>query len=181
MDRYVALLRGINVGGRNLIKMDQLSKVFASSGFKNVRTLIASGNVSFDAPQGEPQALARKIERKLQKKYAREFTVVVRTIEDLKTLVKRNPFKQAKTSKDAMLFVTFLSSTPSEAPKLLSGSEKERLEVVSVRDGVIFMVARRKKNGWFTFPNDYVEKVLGVSATTRNWTTVQKLAAAKPD
>jgi uncharacterized protein (DUF1697 family) len=178
--RYVALLRGINVGGRKLIKMDQLSRVFVSAGFKNVRTLIASGNVSFDAPETETNALAQKIEKRLSKAFGHEVPVTVRTIDELKALVKRNPFKQIKTSQDVMLCVAFLFSPPSQKLKFPLVFPKEKLEVLMVNSGAAFIVARRKSNGWFTFPHEFVEKTFGVRSTTRNWSTVQKLAAA-PD
>ena len=62
MIKYVALLRGINVGGRKLIKMDELIRVFARSGFKNVRTFIQSGSVTFEAAERDANALAKKID-----------------------------------------------------------------------------------------------------------------------
>lgn len=178
MIRYVALLRGINVGGRNLIKMDQLNRVFVAAGFKNVRTLIASGNVIFDAPETEPSTLARKIEKKLLKAFGREVVVLVRSVDELKALVKRNPFRKVKTSKDVMLFVAFFFSPPRQKPKLPLVVPKHNLEVLAVLNSAVFMVARRKSNGWFAFPHEFVEKTFGVLSTTRNWSTVQKLASA---
>lgn len=177
MIRYVALLRGINVGGRKLIKMDQLRDVFESAGFKNVRTLIASGNVSFDAREMDVIKLTRKIEKTLLKAFGYEVQVVVRTIDDMRALVKRNPFKKIKGSEDAMLMVTFLLSTPTLRPKLPFTSPKGNLEVVAIHDAAVFVVARRKSNGWFDFPHEVVEKTFGARTTTRNWSTVQKLAA----
>jgi uncharacterized protein (DUF1697 family) len=180
MTRYVALLRGINVGGRKVIKMDHLSRVFAAAGFKNVRTLIASGNVSFDAPETESNALAEKMEKRLSKAFGHEVPVTVRTMGELKALVKRNPFKQVKTSKDVMMCVAFLFSPTSQKLKFPLVFPKEMLEVLVVHNGAAFIVARRKSNGWFTFPHEFVEKTFGVRSTVRNWSTVQKLAAA-PD
>ena len=180
MIRYVALLRGINVGGRKLIKMDQLREVFESAGFKNVRTLIASGNVSFDARETDVNKLTRKIEKALLKAFGYEVNVTVRTVDELKALVKRNPFKQVKSSKDVMLCVAFLFSPLSQKPKFPLVYPKEKLEILVVQNGAAFIVARRKANGWFTFPHEFVEKTFGVLSTTRNWTTVQKLGTA-PD
>ncbi|HKP38832.1 MAG TPA: DUF1697 domain-containing protein [Pyrinomonadaceae bacterium] len=181
MTRYVALLRGINVGGRKLIKMDHLASVFASAGFKNVRTLIASGNVSFDAPEADAKTIAAKIEKKLQKAFGHEVPTTVRTVDELRALVKRNPFKQVEASKDVMVCVAFLFSPPAQELKFPLVFPKENLEILGVYHGAACIVARRKANGWFTFPHEFVEKNFSVLSTTRNWTTVKKLAAIKPD
>ncbi len=177
MSRYVALLRGINVGGRNLVKMDDLKLVFEKAGFKNVHTLIVSGNVTFDAPKSDPTKLARKIEKLLLKAFAFEIPVAVLTIEALQAMVKRDPFKGAIASKDVGLYVTFFSSGPSEKPKGPLAAEKEKLEFLEVRDGAAFVIVRRKSDGTFAFPNGFIEKSFGARATTRNWNTVQRLAA----
>src|SRR4029079_19107301 len=112
MISYVAFLRGINVGGHKLIKMEDLARVFVSAGFKNVRTLIASGNVIFEARETERDVLARKIEKKITKAFGHEITVVIMTIAQLKAAVRRHPFKDLEASRDIMLFVTFLASEP---------------------------------------------------------------------
>jgi uncharacterized protein (DUF1697 family) len=177
MIKYVALLRGINVGGKKLIKMEDLSRVFARSGFKNVRTFIQSGNVIFDAAQTNSDVLARKIEKKLLESFGHEVTVIVITIAELEDILKRNPFKKIKPGTDVMMFVTFLSTEPNSRPKLPLISSTENLEVFAIKGRAAFILARRKKNGASGFPNNFIEKQLGVSATTRNWTTVSKIVA----
>ena len=74
-----------------------------------------------------------------------------------------------------MLCVAFLASEPAHTPKLPLISTSENLELLAVRDRAAFVIARRKKSGWFGFPNNFVEKQLGVTATTRQWSTVKKL------
>jgi len=73
------------------------------------------------------------------------------------------------------LFAVLLADDPKNKPKLPLISDKENLEVIEVKDRVALVVSHRKKNGWFGFPNAIVEKALGVSATTRNWNTVNKI------
>lgn len=90
-------------------------------------------------------------------------------------IVERNPFKKIKAGADVMLFVVFLSDEPQSKPKLPLISTTENLEVFEVKDRAAFILSRRKKNGWFGFPNKFVEKELGVSGTTRNITTVRKI------
>src|SRR5713226_331081 len=103
--RYVALLRGINVGGKKLIKMDDLRRVVESLGLRNVSTFIQSGNVLFEASAANRSALTTKIEKKLLKTFGHEVTVVLQTIDELKDILKRSPFKKIKPGADVMMFV----------------------------------------------------------------------------
>jgi len=178
MISYVAFLRGINVGGHKLIKMEDLARVFVSAGFKNVRTLIASGNVIFEARETEGDVLARKIEKKLTKAFGHEITVVIMTIAQLKAAVRRHPFKDLEASRDIMLFVTFLASDPVQKPKVPLKVEKESIELLAIRDRVAFILARRKENGWFGFPHAFAERLFGTLTTTRNLSTVQRILKA---
>lgn len=160
-----------------MIKMAELVRLFTAAGFKNVRTFIASGNVIFDAPQKDPKALATKIEKTLLQGLGFEVAVVVMTLDRLKEITKRNPFKQVNDSDDVMLFVTLFSSELKPKPKLPLASTPDNLELVSVTVSAAFMIAHRKKTGWFDFPNNFIEKAFGVTATTRNWSTLVKIVA----
>ncbi len=171
---YVALLRGINVGGHKLIKMETLAKVFAAAGFQNVRTFIASGNVIFDSRESDDHLLAQKIERHLAKEFGHDITVVVLSLGSLTSILKRNPFKQVTDKKDVMLCAVFFAASPPRL-KLPIKSDRENLEVVAIRDHAAFVICRRKKNGWFGFPNNFVEKQFGVPATTRQWRTLERV------
>ena len=174
--RYVALLRGINVGGNKVIKMEELRRVIEGAGLANVRTFIASGNVIFDSSKTDPHALAKKIERKLIAAFGHEITVVVRELASLASMAKHDPFKKFDREKDVMLCAVFFAADPPTL-KLHMKSIPENLEVVAVRDGAAFVVCRRKPSGWFGFPNNFVEKLFGVAATTRQWKTVQRIVA----
>lgn len=178
MTRYVALLRGINVGGHKLIKMQDLVRICTGAGLKNVGTYIASGNVIFDSPSANRTALVKKIEKALREVLGYEVTVILRTVSEFEHLVKRNPFKKYEASKDVMLCVVFLADEPETRPKMPLASITENLEVVEVADRAAFVIMRRKKNGWFGFPNNFVEKQLSVTGTTRQWSTVIKILKA---
>ena len=175
MTSYVAFLRAINVAGQKLIKMQDLAQIFAAAGFKNVQTYIQSGNVIFDSRSTNSAALSKKIERTLQQALGYEVPIILRTLAELEALVKRNPFKKIKPGDEVVLFVVFLSNQTKPTPKLPLISIKENLELFEIKDGAAFIVARRKQNGWFGFPNAFVEKELGVVGTTRNWNTVNKI------
>jgi uncharacterized protein (DUF1697 family) len=172
---YVALLRGINVGGFKLIKMKELARIFADAGLKTVRTYIASGNVIFESGSANRAALTRKIEKALQKTLGYEVTVVLRTLSEIERIVNRNPFKIYEASQDLMLCVVFLANEPKAKPKLPLVSLTDNLEVFEVAEGTACVVLRRKKTGWFGFPNNFVEKQFSVTGTTRQWRSVKKL------
>lgn len=97
---------------------------------------------------------------------------------ELEHLVKRNPFKKYEASKDVMLCVVFLVDEPKTKPKLPLVSATEKLEVFAVADRTVFVIMRRKKTGWFSFPNNFVEKQFDILGTTRQWSTVKKILKA---
>lgn len=175
MIKYVAFLRGINVGGNKLIKMADLREVFAGSGCRNVSTYIQSGNVIFEAKEINADAVARKIEKQIQQSLGHEVTVMVLTAAELKACVKGDPFKNIQSDEDAVSFVTFMSAEPIKRPRLPFIIAKENVEVLAIRNRTAFIVCRRKPNGTFGFPNAFLEKELGVAATTRNVRTVMKI------
>jgi uncharacterized protein (DUF1697 family) len=164
MTRYVALLRKVNVGGKNLIKMDALRRAFEAAGLKNVRTFQQAGNVVFESNLKKP--LAKLLNTDLR--------AIVFTVDELTQIVKRDPFKRIDRG-DVMLCVVFLFDEPAQKPRLPLISTTDKLELIAIHDRAAFVVARRKKTGWFGFPNNFVEKQLGVTATTRQWSTVKKL------
>jgi len=178
MTTWVALLRGINVGGRKLIKMPELVRIFAGAGCKNVRTYIQSGNVIFDSASSSPTALTRKIERTLEAELGFHVTVILKKLSELEAIVRRNPFRKFAKASDVMLSVVFFKGEAQHQPKLPWVSKTENLEVFEITDGAAFIVHHRKKNGWFGFPNAVVEKGLGVVGTTRTWGTVNKIVKA---
>jgi uncharacterized protein (DUF1697 family) len=175
---YVAFLRGVNVGGKKPVRMKQLADVLTAAGFRNVRTYIASGNVIFETSAKDPARITKRMERHLLNALGYEITVIIRSIDDLRAILKRNPFKKPKPSADEMLFVTFLASPPTVKPRLPLRSKTENMEVIALTDGAAFIVAHRKKTGWFGFPHTFAEKEFKVPTTTRNWSTVVRIVAA---
>ena len=167
MTKYVALLRKVNVGGNNLLKMDALRRAFEDAGFKNVRTFQQAGNVVFESNLKKPLA-------KIEKLLNTNLQAVVFSVDEISQIVEQNPFKRVEPG-DVMLCVVFLFDKPPHRPKLPLISTTDKLKLIALRDRAAFVVARRKKTGWFGFPNNFVEKQLGVTATTRQWSTVRKL------
>ncbi|MEW5843045.1 MAG: DUF1697 domain-containing protein [Bacteroidota bacterium] len=175
MQRYIAFLRGINVGGKNIIKMDALGTFFSSQGFKNVKTFIQSGNVFFDSAAKSSDALTKKIETGLMKEYGGNIKVMLRTVEEMENMVKQNPFKKIKPDDKIKLYVCFLDKKPKIKARLPLISEKEALEVFKIDKKNAFIISGQTKGGGFGFPNNFIEKELGIFSTARNWNTVCKM------
>jgi uncharacterized protein (DUF1697 family) len=173
--RYIALLRGINVGGNKIIKMEALAGAFTAAGFRKVRTYIASGNVIFHDRSSDRKKLTKKIEKLLTASFGHEIAVALFTLADLRELTSIDHFGRIRQTKDVMLCVTlFNQSVPQQIPR---ESKSDRLKVVAMHDRAAFIVARRKPTGWFGYPNNWIEKKFGVTGTTRNWSSLKKLAA----
>jgi uncharacterized protein (DUF1697 family) len=173
MNTYVSMLRGINVSGHNMISMPDLKKLYESLGFKNVVTYVQSGNVIFDSPAKDIPKLSSQIESQLKKTFNFSVPLVIRDKNDLQRIISENPFINKK--KDPLnLYVTFLQSTPDpfdfKTSPLPSGESDEFI----IKDKEIFLFC---PNGYgrTKFNNNYFEKKLNISATTRNWNSVNAL------
>lgn len=174
MDRHIALLRGINVGGKNRIPMSELRDALAASGFEDVRTLLASGNVVLSSRKGA-DALARACEAVIEDRFGLEIAVVTRTRAQLAAIVRRDPFGDVATD-PRRYQVTFLDSklSASVADKLASLALAGEQLVVHGREVYTWHpdgVGRSKLAGALA------ARSLGVTATARNWATLGKLLA----
>ena len=127
MIKYIAFLRAINVGGKNLIKMDELKKRFETMGFNNVRTYIQSGNVIFQSFTSDQYVLAKKIENLLQKNLSSVVLVFLRTVEELNAIVKFDPYQKQKFKLETKLFITFIKDGLKQKLKLPFLSPKNML------------------------------------------------------
>ncbi|HEX9610986.1 MAG TPA: DUF1697 domain-containing protein [Gemmatimonadales bacterium] len=177
MPQYVAFLRAVNVGGHAVVKMTALRDAFVSAGCKDVRTFIASGNVVFGVPGKTAPALVEKVHGKLRRLLGKEPDVAYRTVQELERLVARAPFKGHEDERGIKLYVAFLSRKPRTRPRFPLEEPKEALEAIGIAGCDVFIVSRPKKNGFYGFPNNFIEEELGVAATTRNWSTVTKILA----
>jgi len=175
MQTCVALLRGVNVGGKTL-KMEPLRSAFEELGFSAVRTYVQSGNVVFAATQASPTRLLRILEERILRDFGLSIRVIVKGLKELEEIAKRNPFVKDKAIDQSKLHVTFLSEIPKKsAIQNLEGlaTNAERFDVV---DHQIYLYC---PNGYgrTKLSNSAIEKKLSVVATTRNWRTVNALLA----
>jgi uncharacterized protein (DUF1697 family) len=175
---YAAIVRGINVGGRKRVAMKDLQALFAELGADDVRTYIQSGNVVFRS-SNHPAELVQAITARIHDRLGLDVTVLVRTRNQLKTIVERNPFIAAKHD-PTKLHVTFLARKPD--PRRVDDLGRGSYE------GDEFRVAGEEiylhcPNGYgrTKLSNVFFERKLAVPATTRNWKTVEALAALAVD
>ncbi len=172
--KYAALLRGINVGGKNKVKMETLREVCSSLGFENVKTYINSGNVVFETQKSDNIKLASKITKAIEKEFSLTIKVIVLSISEIENIIKNNPFKgQFENDKD--LHVFFLDEElPKEKRELLLSNNNEN-EMFAVRDLEIFCLLKISFLDSL-IGKSYIDKKLKVTATARNWRTVKKIA-----
>jgi uncharacterized protein (DUF1697 family) len=173
LSTYIALLRGINVGGHKIIKMEQLRKAFEGLGFENVATYVQSGNVVFRSP-GKASVLSRNIEEMLLHRFKMSVPVIVRTAEEVGEVLRNNPFVKESGIDVTRLHVTFLSLTPQKAAMKGLDSIAAGLDRFYCRGQEIYLHCPNGFGGSKLSINVF-EKVLAVGATTRNWNTVNKL------
>jgi len=171
-------MRAINVAGHATVRMTDLKDAFAAAGCKDVRTYIQSGNVIFDVPGKDSVPVFQSIRSKLRPLLGDDPEIVFRTVREVERIVAAAPFKVFEAEADIKLYVTFLSRKPQirPKPKFPLRSAKEALEAIAMRNLEVFTVSRRKKNGFYGFPNNFIEQELGVLATSRNWSTVTRIA-----
>ncbi len=171
--KYVAFLRGINVGGKNKIKMETLREICSALGFENVKTYINSGNMIFETGKTDDKKLAEKIEKVIEKGFGLQIKTIVRSTAEIEEIVKNNPFDgQFENDKD--LHVFFLEEEmPEEKRELLLSNNSEN-EQYFVRGREIFCLLRVSVLDSL-MGKDYIAKKLKVSSTARNWRTVNKV------
>lgn len=175
MPSYVAMLRGINVSGSKMIKMEALRASFEALGFTNVRTYVQSGNVVFTAKDRTAAPLGPKIAARIKRDFGFEVPTVVLGAEALARVVEANPFVGKKGVDPAKLHVTFLAEAPAAA-----GLDKMQA-VSSGRDqfqclGTSVYLVCPDGYGRTKLNNNAFERALRIGATTRNWKTVTTLA-----
>lgn len=176
MPVFIAFLRGINVGGNKMIPMAALKELFDDLGFKNVRTLLQSGNVVFSAKAATNAALAAKIAAAIRKRFGSDVEVVIRTSEELRKAVARNPFPAAAQDDPSHLLIVFLAQAPSSAAGKAIAAAKFKDERFRL-EGTELFAHYGAGIGHSKVPSNFIEKTLGVSGTARNWNTVTKLIA----
>ncbi len=174
MPRLIAFLRAINVGGHT-VKMDHLRQLFESLGLLNVETFIASGNVIFDLPDENVQALERQIESHLHKSLGYAVATFIRSSSELASIANYQPFATSELEGSA-LYIAFLPTPPTAESQQKLMAFRTPLDDFHVHEREIYWLCRTKISE-SSFSGVLLEKAIGMPATMRNSTTVRKLAA----
>lgn len=173
MTVYIALLRGINVSGQKLIKMVELKRMFEEMGFGKVPTYIQSGNVLFESEK-KADVLRPQIEQRIEAVFGFQVTVAIRTLEEMERIVQHCPFPEKDLLEGEQLYISLLAETPDQKgiDRLLAcSSEVDDYRIVGSEVHILLRQSIRKS----MFNNNFLERKLGVPATTRNWQTTKKL------
>jgi uncharacterized protein (DUF1697 family) len=173
MPAYIALIRGINVGGKSM-PMAALRTLLQKLGYADAQTYIQSGNAVFTAPGKDGRAIARALEAAIAKAFGYEAAVIVRSREEWRALLKANPYGKRKLEEDERLFITFLEDPPAKAAAARLEAIDDAKDEVKVRGAEAYLLVRGSY-GESNLSNAFVEKQLGVRATTRNLPTTLKL------
>ncbi len=175
------MLRGINVGGGKIIKMADLKAMYESLGFNNVVTYIQSGNVIFASKEERADNVCASIVAAIKKKFKFDVSVLICEPGEIEKIIKKNPFIGQKGVDEKRLYVTFLSEKPSRAlVKALAPLTSKSQDEYRVIGKEIYLHCPGGY-GVSHLSNNFFEKQLKVTATTRNWTTVNILASlARP-
>lgn len=172
--KHLALLRGINVSGHNMIKMEALKNMLENMGFTGVETYIQSGNVFVTSDEENGSAVGFKIKQEIYKVFGHDVPVIVVTKNDLELCFTNNPFLKEKEVDIKKLYVAFISKElSSSAINELKISQFKPDEVVI--DGKRIFVKYAVGAGKTRLDQKYIEKKLNVTATMRNYNTVSKL------
>src|SRR4030095_15849203 len=172
--RYVALLRGINVGGNMMIKMADLKSNFEALGFKNVVSYINSGNLAFDAPKTTEEKICTKIEKAIEKEFGKPIQVMVREQDSIKKLLEKNPFQGAYETHKQMHVLFMKEKMPKDKQEQLKAADTDD-EKFDIRGLEIYALSKVGVADSL-LGKGFIDKKLKVAITGRNWRTVEKLA-----
>ncbi|MBL6445335.1 DUF1697 domain-containing protein [Fulvivirga sp. 29W222] len=174
MQTYIAILRGINVSGANKIKMDDLRARLTDLGFQNVKTYIQSGNVIFDYKPIDPLVLAKKLQQKIKEEYSYKVPVIVAGAEELKQVIINNPFLKERNEDPGKLHVTFLAEPANDENMSKIDASGYLPDEFKINGKEVYLFC---PNGYgrTKLTNNFFESKLKVTATTRNWKTVNTL------
>lgn len=172
--KHLALLRGINVSGHNIIKMDALKKLLEDIQFQNVETYIQSGNVFLETTEENPNSIGFAIKQEIYKQLGFDVPAIVISKSDLEKCLTNNPFFKEKNVDTKKLYVAFIS-------KELNNNALNDLKISQFKPDEAYIDGNRIYMKLETgaaktkLTQKYIEKKLNVTATSRNWNTVNKL------
>ena len=174
MTRYVAFLRGVNVGGHTMVKTADICEGLAAREYGNVKGYKQSGNIVFDAGEQDPGRITSDVQEVIFELIGKRVEVFLRSMDDVRAMVNADPFKDA--AGDVKLYVTFFHREPAHAPALPFKSPERDAEIIMVRGREAYGVAYPKDGRYGASYGKMVEK-LGTPNSSRDWNTIKGIAA----
>jgi uncharacterized protein (DUF1697 family) len=174
MNVVISMLRGVNVGGHHKIRMDALKALYESLGLRDVQTYVQSGNVIFSTKERDIERLAIEIENSIERSFGFRPPVILRTVAELREVIRKNPFAARQGIEPAKLHVIFLARDPGQEARdkmLTIKVEPEELHM-EAREYYIYFPAGM---GQSKLPTAAIAKTLKVPETGRNWNSVTKM------
>jgi len=174
IEKYIAFLRGINVGGRHKVPMLELRKEMEKLKFKNVVTLLNSGNIIFDAIADDSENLESKLSEHLEKTFGFPIPVILRSVELINGFFIDKPFESVLVTKDIRLYVSFLGRDIETDLALPWLSDDKSYNIICKKDKTIFSILDLSLS---QTPKamGVLEKYYGKDITTRNWNTIKRI------
>lgn len=175
-ETYVALLRGINVGGHHKVPMADLRKTMEKMGFEKVQTLLNSGNVIFEGTFYLKTAPEEQLSTGLENAFGFPIPVLIRTADDIRQLIRSQPFKGVEETKDTRLYVSFLKQNPKTRIELPWTADDGSFRILSVYQKAICSVLDLSVTNTVK-GMDALGQLFGkATMTTRNWNTIKRIA-----
>ena len=174
MGTYISILRGINLGGHNSIKMDALKELFAGIGAVNIQTYIQSGNVVYQCSDKNSAELSVLISDEIRRQFGFDVPTITMTFDELSHIIGSNPFVGDETKEPSFLHVTFLADKPLSENTAKIDTANYLPDELHLSEKTVYLCC---SNGYgkTKLSNSFFERKLKVSATTRNWKTTNEL------
>ena len=174
MTTCISILRGINISGHRMIKMDALKALYTELGFSHIETYIQSGNVVFRHKSNDLKELEKIIENSIRQKFGFEVPVIIKEMEELRQVIASNPFLEDETKEISKIYVTFLSSVPDMERFNKIGAGQNFEEEYKLFGDAIYIYC---PNGYGNtkLSTNFLESKLKLPATSRNWKTPLEL------
>ena len=174
MQTYITILRGINVGGKRMIKMQLLKDLFVTLGYQNITTYIQSGNVVFQTKKADVTKITLDITKAIIKTFGFEVPVIVLEYEALNKIINANKFLKDKIKDNEFFHITFLAEVPTKENVAKINSNDYLPDEFLIFDKAVYLYCPNSySNSKLT--NGFFETKLKVNATTRNWKTTLAL------
>lgn len=171
--RYIALLRGINVGGNTMIKMTELKAAFEKTGLENVVSYINSGNLAFDSKKISENTLVKKLEAAIEKDFGKQIPVMVREQKDIPKIIAANPFAGEFASHKEMHVLFLRDNMPADKMQMLLEAAPKGERYAAIGRELYCHLPKGVTDS--LLGKSFIEKKLKL-VTGRNWRTVQKLS-----